>query len=141
MQSFLNSQLTKNVIILYYISSTLKCSSYFKVSLNKMHVTINKCINFGEIFLPPPPKDTVNSEVDFMTGSFLESMTFHIGSFDRPNSGTGDETDSVLCSRKALPPPLLPPAQSYKGKSSHACVWTRRPAHTNYIHLTPIVTI
>lgn len=106
-----------------------------------MHVTINKCINFGEIFLPPPPKDTINSEVDFMTGGFLESTTFRIGSFDRSNSGTGDETDIVLSSGRALPPPLLPPAQSYKEKSSHACVWTHRPAHTNYIHLTPIVTI
>lgn len=31
-----------------------------------MYLIINKCINFGEIFLPQSPKGAVNSEVDFM---------------------------------------------------------------------------
>lgn len=39
---------------------------YFKVSKNKMYLINNKCINFGEIFLPQSPKGAVNSEVDFM---------------------------------------------------------------------------
>lgn len=31
-----------------------------------MYLIINKCINFGEIFLPQSLKGAVNSEVDFM---------------------------------------------------------------------------
>lgn len=38
-----------------------------------MHLTANKCINFGDIFLPPPPKGAVYSEVGFIMDSFLES--------------------------------------------------------------------
>ena len=43
-----------------------------------MHLIINKYINFGRIFLPPPPKGVVNSEVDFTVDDFLEFRTFHI---------------------------------------------------------------